>query len=229
MRMALQKIGSSDGVLAYRDDLSCGPIIEGTADERARWWSQFDEDRAEVTATVEAFWDQLLGTDETVVLWCGARAAGELAFLHAAVERLGNRPVAVVDVSSAALHGIVSQMNPDRLAPLVSQARTLSDTDRKQVADRWGTLRSENAPFRIVAESGLASAGADHFDPLLLAHLGSEPKSVKLLVMETMTASPFMQTNVAMLRWRVSALARVGRMVFAEGETEESWGRVRLP
>jgi hypothetical protein len=65
--------------------------------------------------------------------------------------------------------------------PAPGQAVASIDED---VAHRqeWAKLMAENAPFRVVTPTGLASAPSDYFDPLLLAQASSEWRKSAYLV-----------------------------------------------
>src|SRR5262249_30476257 len=57
LREAMSIVGLRQEVLPFRDDLSCGPIAWGTAQERTAWWSPPDEPR--LRQEFEAFWHRL--------------------------------------------------------------------------------------------------------------------------------------------------------------------------
>ncbi|HEY4253793.1 MAG TPA: DUF3658 domain-containing protein [Roseomonas sp.] len=62
----------------------------------------------------------------------------------------------------------VALMDEEALASLLGTERAIANEDREDAAQRWRRLKSENAPFRIVTDSGLVSAPSDVFDNLLL-------------------------------------------------------------
>src|SRR5215470_5028083 len=99
---AIRDAGRDDEVLAFRDDLSCGPIASDDPSVRASWWSQF-HDRSEVKASLRSFWSRATGFEGRLVLWFGRHSARELAFSLAWADRMGERPYDIVDVTGLRL------------------------------------------------------------------------------------------------------------------------------
>lgn len=221
MRQALTKAGSSDSLLACRDDLSCGPIASNQPASRAAWWGQF-HDMHEVEEELRAFWDQVEGTDAHIVLWFGRLAADELACFLACAERLGDRAYSAVDVTELSNSPSVSILQPETLCQLLGAPHRLGSQERQQAANHWRRLRSEDAPFRIVTPEGLESAPAEHFDGALLSHVDGTWRNVNGVVAETMVLSfePYWQVGDVMLRARLVALAESGRIELTGHPTE---------
>lgn len=221
MRQAPAQAGSSDSLLACRDDLSCGPIASNEPASRAAWWGQF-HDMAEVEEELRAFWDQVKGTDAHIVLWFGRLAADELACFLACAERLVDREYSAVDVTELRDFSCVSILQPETLGQLLGAQHTLGSQERRQAADRWRRLRSEDAPFRVATPEGLLSAPAEHFDSALLSHVDAAWRNVNLVVAETMVLSfePYWQVGDLMLKARLVALAESGRIELTGHPTE---------
>jgi hypothetical protein len=88
----------------------------------------------------------------------------------------------------------------------------------------------ENAPFRVVAPTGLVSAPVDHFDPLLIERATPEWRKIARVVGDTMGNNfAYMQVGDMMLLARVVALVGEGKLL-ADGDPWDMRScRVRLP
>jgi hypothetical protein len=113
---------------------------------------------------------------------------------------------------------------------LLGKEQPVTAQERDENSRHWRRLQSENAPFRIVTETGLVSASIDHFDPWLLAQATSEWQAVRRVVASTMILNfdPFIQVGDVMLHSRVVALINEGRLL-ADGDPWDVRGRIRLP
>jgi hypothetical protein len=243
LSQAVQDAGRDDEVLAFRDDLSCGPIDSGEPSARAVWWRQFYE-ASEAEAAFREFWERVAATDHRLVVWFSRHAAIELAFFLAWADRLEERTYDIIDVTgrrlpfrrrdgSAALSEpvqSVSMVQPDALQSLLGKEQPITAQERDEARKHWRRLRNENAPFRIVAETGLASASIDHFDPLLLAQTTSEWQTVVRVIGGTIgyNSEPYFQVGDLMLWARIVALVDGGRLV-ADGDPWDRSSRIRLP
>lgn len=241
LRYAVREAGRSDEVVSFLDDLSCGPIASGDPAERAEWWGRFYDDR-DVEDHLTAFWDRVSATDEQLVVWLGRHRASELAFSLAWAERLGDRPYACIDVTGQRFPrrndptelGVPMQsvgiMNPDMLRSLFDSEQPVSAALKEEAGQAWRRLRAENAPFRVVKATGLASAPADYFDPLILERATSEWKSVNRIIGETMgyNSEPYIQVGDVMLRARVAILIDQGKLLVDGDPARLRSCRVRL-
>src|SRR5690349_4357724 len=99
LRQAIRASGRADEVLAFRDDLSCGPIDSDDPAVRADWWRRFFYDAEEVTSHLGPFWNRVATTDQQMVVWVSRHCAQEFAFFLSFVDRLGDRRYDVVDVT----------------------------------------------------------------------------------------------------------------------------------
>jgi Protein of unknown function/Domain of unknown function (DUF1835) len=238
---AIRDAGQDDEVLRFLDDLSCGPIDPDQPSTRAAWWDRF-YDASEVAAHLAEFWERVATTDDRLVVWFGRHSACELAFFLAWVERLGERPYQIIDVTGRRLPfsrrdgsialsrpvQSVSIVQPDALRSLLGQECPIMARDRDESTQRWRRLRSENGPFRIVTETGLASASINYFDPLLLAQATPEWQTVALIVGNTMgyNSDPYFQVSDLMLLTRIVALVDEGRLL-ADGDAWNMSCRIR--
>jgi hypothetical protein len=240
---ALRDGGRDDEVLRFLDDLSCGPIDSDEASARAAWWGRFYEP-SEVEATLSAFWERVASTDDQLVVWFGRHSARELAFFLAWADRVGDRPYQIIDVTGRQLPtrrrdgspalsrpaGCVSILQPESLRSLLGQERLITARERDESRLCWERLRGENAPFRVITETGLVSAPVDYFDWQLLEQASSELQPAVRVVMRAIgyNSEPFTQVGDVMLRTRIAALVADGRLL-AEGDPTTWSCRVRLP
>ena len=244
LRRALQQAGRPDEVMAFIDDLACGPIEPDDPKTRAAWWTQYPYTE-DFEASDPNFWDQALASDANLVVWFGRRSALELAFFLAWTDRMQTRPYTVIDVTDLLLPTSDSSGAP--LAPmrtpcigmvyqigfqtLLDTQRNLSEQETTQAARHWQQLKSENAPFRLATPQGLVSAPIDVFDPLLLKHARTEWQPAFRLVgnIYGWEFQDQIQTGDIMLFARIQALIAAGRLV-AEGDPWDRRAyRVRLP
>jgi hypothetical protein len=240
---AVRDAGRDDEVLPFKDDLSCGPIEPDDPSVRASWWAQF-YNGFEVEDALRTFWGRVSGSEARLVVWFGRHSARELAFFLAWTDRLGERAYQIVDVTgqrlpfrrqdgSAALGRpaqSVSIVPSDGLRSLLGKEQRVTAHERKESQRDWRRLRRENAPFRIVTETGLVSASIDYFDPLLLAQATSEWQSVARVVMATIgyDSEPYLQAGDLMLLTRIAALVGGGKLI-ADGNPWNMSCRIRLP
>lgn len=234
LKQALRDAGKDDHVLAFSDDLSCGPINSDAPSGRKAWWDEIYDLSDEVDAAT-ACWNRVAAADERLVVWFGRHSAMELSFLHAWADRLGARPYQILDVTdqkvpckrpdgSRALRSArcASLTTPAELRALFGQERPITPDERQAFSRRWQTLRTENAPFRIVTDTGLTSAPLDYFDPLILREATREWQPMARIIGQTMGHNdyPYYQVGDLMLQWRVVELVAEGKLI-AEGDPRD--------
>jgi hypothetical protein len=227
LREALRLAGRQQDVLTFTDDLSHGPIAWGTSRERAAWWAHVHEPRLE--DDLEAFWLRLETANRRLVVWFGRHCASELAFFLALADRLGDRSYDIVDVTQPA--GAVSIAPTDQLVAQLEAARPISPQEAGDAGRLWQHLRNQNAPFRVVTPTGLASAPIDHFDASILEQAAREWRSSAYVIGSTMAhnCDPYMQVDDIMLLARLAALVEDGKLL-ADGDPWDMRAcRVRLP
>jgi len=190
------------------------------------------------------FWDRVESAEERLVVWFGRHSASELAFFLAWAERLGDRLYDIVDVTGLEFPtarprpGVpptwpaksVSILNANNLRSLLGSERPITAQEVAEARRRWSELKSENAPFRIVTETGLASALIDHFDPLLLEQAGADWRKAAYVVGMTLgqNSEPYSQVGDLMLLTRLVALVEAGRLEADGNPWEMQACRVRL-
>jgi hypothetical protein len=243
LRDALRLAGHQQDVLAFPDDLSHGPIAWSTSRERAAWWLHVHEPRLE--DDIEAFWLRLETARRRLVIWFGRHAASEFAFFLALADRLGDRSYDIVDVTnlqwpfarpdgtSAVTQpaGAVGMVPTDQLVAQLETARPISPQEAGDAGRLWQRLRAQNAAFRVVTPTGLASAPIDHFDASILEHAATEWRSSAYVIGSAMAhnCDPYMQVGDVMLLARLVALVEEGKLL-ADGDPWDMRAcRVRLP
>lgn len=232
LRQALQIAGRDDELLAFRDDLSCGPIASDEVKTRVEWWQQ-DLDWPEIEGDLQSFWERVDTTDKRLVVWFGRHSARELAFRLAWASHMKERPYHLIDVTGLSVSvrhrdGSSSITEPAKVVSIIpakglatlfgSERPSLDQVELKHRQD-WGRLREENAPLRIVTEKGLISAPIDHFDRLLLDYTGSEWRKMAFVVASAFGVSlePYLQVSDLTLQKRMVALIDAGTLV-ADGD-----------
>ncbi len=226
LRHAIHMSGLTDHVITFRDDLSCGPIDSEDSSVRSNWWvSMFEEHDVDL----DDFWRHIASTSDRLVVWFGRHSAREHAFFLALADRLGDRPYDIIDVTGLQMPttkpggepglsrpmGAVSIMDEEALCSLFGMERAITSQERDAAAQSWHKLKSENAPFRIVTETGLVSAPADVFDDLLLRRATKDWRKVARVIGETMgvTMDPYFQVGDMMLLTRIVALVEQGKLL----------------
>jgi len=116
------------------------------------------------------------------------------------------------------------------LRSLLDTARPVTAQESAAASRRWRQLKSENAPLRIVTETGLASAPLDHFDHLLEDQASIGWRRVYQVIGHAMAAipEPYRQVNSTMLLRRLVALVEDGKLVADGDPWEMQECRVRL-
>lgn len=243
LREALRLAGYQQDVLSFTDDLSHGPIAWSTSRERAAWWAHVNEPRLE--DDLEEFWLRLETANRRLVVWFGRHSASELAFFLALADRLGDRSYDIVDVTNlrwtytrpdgtsavAQPVGAVGSVPADQLVAQLDTARPISPQEASDAGRLWQHLRSQNATFRVVTPTGLASAPLDHFDSSILEQAATEWRSSAYVIGSTLAhnCAPYIQVDDVMLLARLVALVEEGKLL-ADGDPWDMRAcRVRLP
>jgi Protein of unknown function/Domain of unknown function (DUF1835) len=225
---AIRDAGRDEEVLRCRDDLSCGPIESDDPSARMAWWARF-YGVPDFEDNFETFWNRVTTTDDRLVIWFGRHSAKELAFFLAMADGLGDRSYNIVDVTAARLPA-VSLVLTDQLRALLGTERPIAAQEREEARGHWRRLRVENAPFRIVTPTGLASVPADYFDPLLIERATREWRKISRVVADAMgyNLKPYWQVGDLMLLSRVVALVGAGKLVADGDPWDMRSSRVRL-
>jgi hypothetical protein len=123
-----------------------------------------------------------------------------------------------------------SRVPQDGLKSLLGRERSFTANERDEMRRRWHQLRRENAAFRVVTATGLASAPIDHFDALLMERVMTEWRRINRVIADTIgyNSEPYLQSGDLMLRVRVAALIGEGKLLCDSDPWDMHSGRVRL-
>jgi hypothetical protein len=175
------------------------------------FWDSADNDLRRVVAT---------SPDARMIVWVGRRSAQEFANYLFLVEHFYGRLLYVIDVigdKENVEFGTTAALPPNMIGGYLGSERRLDDVECADLARRWSTLRTENAPFRVVSPTAqLVSAAVDHFDGMLLTHVSSKPKQMTAVIADAVAAEGY-QTVDYLLQQRLIALIDAG-MIVADGD-----------
>ena len=225
VRQAFSRIGCSEPVLGFPDDLSFGPINPPSAHLRQAWvGNELGWDFEEVAKMADRFWAEATATAALPVAWVSRRDATEYCGFLEFVWRRGGSPFRVVDFAGLDYTGrarmlaaeSLSLLSPDEIvaARLLEQQKTLRPEEIDAFREIWRRLRHENAPLRVVDETGLASAPIDRFDDAILSCASDDwQKGARLVgtTIEKLIDHPPHQCPSDLVLWgRVRALGAAG-------------------
>ena len=248
LRQALRSLKSDDRVIALDEDLSVGPIDPAEPRPRTQWVKRdlgYDIG-AGLLARVEKSWLDALAPAERRIAWLSRRSARDYSGFLELLWRLGDEPCEVVDITDARfpdqraegpagyLSLVVSLgvLNPDQIKSmgLLDRAVPLAPTERSRYREVWRRLRSEDAPLRIVSDTGLSSAPITFYDEELLSYAVPQWRKVARIVAEALANQrEFAQCGDLFLASRVRALAQVGRLEARGNPRKRRFSEVRLP
>ncbi len=251
LRDALRKSGRNDAVVSYADDLGFGPIDPPDPEVRAAWVQHnlgvSPNDWQRRTADIDAFWKTALTTPDRRVVWMTRRTVAEYTAFLEWVQRLGDAPYEVVDLTATqttfrdrqgreARRDVMSLalLHPDQIqmGAFWNCAEMYSRESRDSSRAVWRRLRAENAPLRILTIDGLMSAPLNHYDRMLLSFATSEWKWAARIVGEGLAATfddSFIQVGDQVLFARVRALVGAGIFESKGDLAEMRRCEVRLP
>jgi hypothetical protein len=229
IRQALEQIGRRERVIGLPDNLSFGPIDPPSARSRWEWAEQWlDCEYEEVAKMADLFWAEAKSPDIVPVVWVCRHCASEYAGFLEFVWRRADAPLGVVDATGPRFVG------PGQSGTRV--ARSLGVMTRKEILDArptdrqttlraqeiesyratWRRLRKENAPLRIIDDTGLVSAPISYFDDVLLSCATDAWGKAARVVGATMAKlweRPHGDSPSDMLLWaRLLALADAGTL-----------------
>ena len=248
LRQALRTMNRDDRVAALVDDLTFGPINPAEPGARVAWAAQelgFGKSEMDI-ARLEKSWTAALAPAERRVAWMSRRSGSDYAGFLEFLWRLGDEPCEVVDLTDVRfpercaegpagyLSLVISLgvMNPDEIVAmgLIERAEPLGAAARSRYRGLWRGLRAENAPVRVVSESGLASAPITFYDDELLSYAVPQWRKVARIVGEALTnQNGFFRCGDMLLAARVRALANAGRLEVRGNPLKIRFSEVRLP
>lgn len=248
---ALQSAGREDRVISLPDDLSCGPINPPDPVAREDWiHSELGDDLTDEhrpTDQVGAFWHEALEATARRVVWVSKRSAPECAGFLEFVWRLGGDPCDVIEfdrqelayrardgTSRRNLLLVLGELTPEHftIARYWERAVPLDTATRERYRADWARLRKENAPLRILDESGMVSAPITYFDDLLIAcTIDRWRKSARVIgeALMSFADGPFDQIGEFVLIARLRALAAAGKLESRGDLAQPRFSEVRLP
>lgn len=187
LQLALASLGlGNEPVATFCDDHSMGPVGDGN--QRAEWqrteW--YGHDPIACDDVVVAFWEQVSAWPGRLVVWMSSWASAELCGLHLLCWRLPQANIHVIDVSTVDFVPDTIPIYDERQAfsivrderivqhSLLERAKPLSDLERAELRSTWARLRDENAPLRVVTDTGLVSQPITYFDERIRAPIQPE-------------------------------------------------------
>ena len=236
MRQALRSIGRDDRVVALVDDLSIGPIDLGEPRVRAAWASRelgFNSGEA-IVRRIEKSWSEALAPASRRVVWTSRRSGCDYTGFLEWLWRIGDEPCEIADLTDARFPdrptgdlGVVVSLgvlDPDQVVAmgLVDRTEPLPEPARSRYREIWRRLRAENAPLRVVSDSGLTSAPITFYDEELLSYAVGHWRKVARIVGEVLTNQDgFARCGDLLLR------ARFGQSRSAGGEGQSDQNAVQ--
>lgn len=248
LRQALRAIKRKDRVVALVDDLSFGPINPAEPQVRAEWIAQglgFDTQKG-ILAHVENSWSEALAPADRRIAWMSRRSGRDYSGFLEWLWRLGDQPCEVVDLTEIRFPercaegpaGYLSLVISLGLVPrdqivamgLLDRAEPLSRDNRARYREIWDRLRTDNAPLRVVSETGLSSAPITFYDRELLSYAAPQWRKVARIVGEALANQEgFARCGDLLLAARVRALAKAGRLEARGDPLKMRFSEVRLP
>ncbi len=242
---AIKLASRDDKVMAFPDDLSCGPIKSHDPSARAAWWDAVMDDVG-VERRLREFWKQAENSHDRFVIWFGRHSALEYSFFLAWAEQIGTKQFSAVDVTDFVFRPLdgtsvgparwLGAISPKVLLSLLGRERPVPTEEVLQAATRWRELRAEDAPFRVVINvTGLlvdmVSRPVIHFDASILEQCRTEWIKVIVLIAKVLAVNvePYVQVGSAMIQMRIAHLVIGGRLL-ADGDLPDfNSCSVRLP
>ena len=188
LREAIRIAGLLDEVVGLADNLACGSTDSADVEARIDFdGEEMGDDRDKYIEDIRAFWRLAMGASRPRIVWFSRWSAIEYCNFLAWLERNGDAPFKLIDLTDARLP---SRRNPEILKPV--GYTSLIDADQfgqHQLWQRataptpaclsqwhvlWQHLRAEEAPLRVIKPEGLASAPLNYFDANLLNHVGGD-------------------------------------------------------
>lgn len=248
LREALRMVGRGDRVVDLGDDLSVGPIDPAEPRARAAWMAQelgYEIDEAHV-GRVERFWVDALAPADRRIVWTSRRSTRDYAGFLEWLWRLGDEACDIVDLTDTRfpdrcaegpagyLSLVISPgiLNPDQIVAmgLLDRAERLAPAARARYRDIWSQLRTENAPLRVISETGLSSAPITFYDEELMSYAVPQWRKVARIVGEALTNQhEYFRCADLLLAARVRALANAGRLEARGNPLKMRFSEVRLP
>ena len=220
--------GQDGVVVSPYDDLSFGPIDKEDPVARSRWVENelgYSDWQNIVQGNLPVLTASLTAANAPIAWVSPDRAQSVAGFLwwHS---HMTDKEFFIVEVPGLSLLG------PEHMARYLNQAVRFPNSIRQSSHSLWAKLQAENAPLRVLSESGLVSASIDYFDRDLLAHVTPTWKRMALIVGQTLydqVDSEFHQTGDLMLAARLVSLAEAGELEWRGDLGDMHRCEMRLP
>lgn len=250
LRLALVKAGRHEEVISLTDALNFGPIDSPDLQKRFAWVEkEFGfEAHDGVDEAIRVFWKKFHSDKRHKVLWTSRRSALEYCGFLECLWQLGDTPCSFIDLTDVK---VVTRDQEGNLRPpapaiclpylgeetiirngILDMAQPLSVEDRQRYHAIWKQLRTENAPFRVIGEEGIASAPITYFDGAVLSWVKGEwQKSARVIgeVMGEAWSSNYIQVGDWVYFSRLQKLAEAGVVESRGDMSKMRFSEVRLP
>jgi hypothetical protein len=243
MRRALAQLDRHDLVAHLHDNFSFGPI-DGNGDSRAPWVdatlgiTNWDD----IAASTAPFLDASCSPHLTPVAWFSRRDAHSYAGFLWWLERRGDEPCRVMDVTdlTVAYKGHApylavspSLLSPDQMIEIIDEHAPLEEAERTHYRAQWRVLAAENAALRVIDQQGsLVSAPIDHFDPLLMSCASTGWRKMAVIVRQALAKSregDVSQAGDLIFHSRLCELAETGALEWRGDLDRMQQCELRLP
>ena len=208
VREALKRVDRPDKIVGLVDDFSYGPTDPSDTKARRIFVQDvlgYDFEDEDIRKLRKAFWRKSLDRKARRIVWLSRWSPVEYCNFLAWLERNGDAPFELVDLTDTRLPG---WRDPSILEPvpctasvgteqfvqhrLWDRGEPFSTHQRLEAMRLWFRLRSDDAPLRVTTPEGLVSAPIDYFDADILSRIGDTWIGAGRVVGETMGA---MMTN----------------------------------
>jgi len=193
----------------------------------------------------ERFWVDALAPADRRIVWTSRRSARDCAGFLEWLWRFGDQSCDIIDLTDVRfperctegpagyLSFVISlgAMNPDQIVAmgLLDRAEPLAPAARARYRDLWRRLRIENAPLRVISETGLSSAPITFYDDELMSYAVPHWRKVARIVGEALTNQhEYYRCADLLLAARVRALANAGRLEARGDPLKMRFSEVRL-
>jgi len=193
-----------DKVVGLIDEFSYGPTDPDDIKGRETFIGDvlgYDWEDHDTRKMRKAFWRNSLDTRRRRVVWLSRWSATEYSNFLAWLERNGDAPFDLVDLTDTVLPG---RRDPSVLEPVAytavvgaaqfvehqlwDRAEPFTEQQRGDAMRLWGRLRREDAPLRAITPEGLVSAPLTYFDEDLMRHISADWIEAGLVVGKTLSA-----------------------------------------
>ncbi len=243
---ALRDAQRDETIIPFPDNLSYGPIgaDDSNASGRWEWWRwEFLGSREDHARALRDFWHRVMTAEGNLVVWWG-RSPPEWSFFLAFAAQLAERSYETIEVTGTQHEFVgrngtrilsqpaegVSTMRHEGLELLFDKQVLVSAGQRELAAAQWLHLCRENAPFRIVSDTGLVSAPIDVFDAFILERLSTDWRDLSAVLWDVYSRQHhYCRISSGMILMRLAAMVDDGRVLANQVPLNVKCSRIRLP